>query len=172
MSVVEPSRTVAATRRALAILLGVAAVTIVLDQATKVIVVDALDGDYRRVAVTSFFNLVLTHNTGISFGLLTGSAWWHPWLLVVLALAVVAGLTSWLWRQPDPLLAVGVGLVAGGALGNVVDRIRLGAVIDFLDFHLGGWHWPAFNVADSAIAVGVGVLLFDGLFREPGRSKE
>jgi signal peptidase II len=104
--------------------------------------------------------------------LLSGSAWWHPWLLTALALAVVAGLVTWLWRQPDPLLAVGVGLVSGGALGNVIDRIRLGAVVDFLDFYLGGWHWPAFNMADSAIAIGVGVLLFDGLFREPARSKE
>lgn len=171
MSVSGPSGATA-TRRMLVILIGVAALTVVLDQATKFVVVEALGDGYRRVPVTSFFNLVLTHNTGISFGLLSGSAWWHPWLLVALALAVVAGLTVWLWRQPDPLLAAGVGLVSGGAFGNVIDRIRLGAVIDFLDFHLGGWHWPAFNVADSAIAVGVGVLLFDGLFREPARSKQ
>ena len=76
---------------------------------------------------------------------------------------IVAGLVYWLRRVTSPLLAVAIGLIIGGAVGNVVDRIRLGAVVDFLDFHIGSWHWPAFNLADSAICVGVAAMLLDGL---------
>jgi signal peptidase II len=84
----------------------------------------------------------------------------------VLALGIVVALLVWLRRQPEPFLALAVGLIAGGALGNVIDRIRFRAVVDFLDFHFGAWHWPAFNLADSAITVGVALLVFDGLFRQ------
>jgi signal peptidase II len=85
-------------------------------------------------------------------------------LLFSLAAAlIVAGLVYWLRRVTSALLAVAIGLIIGGAVGNVVDRIRLGAVVDFLDFHIGSWHWPAFNLADSAICVGVAAMLLDGL---------
>jgi signal peptidase II len=81
----------------------------------------------------------------------------------VVAGAIVAGLLWWLARTESPLLAVAIGLIVGGAIGNVADRVRLGAVVDFLDFHLGSWHWPAFNLADSAICLGVAAMLLDGL---------
>ncbi|MFQ5773121.1 MAG: signal peptidase II [Kiloniellaceae bacterium] len=160
------------TKRALGVALAVAAAVVLLDQASKWVILAAVMQPPRVIEVTGFFNLVLTYNTGISFGMLRGTAPWQAWALVALALAVVAGLFMWLRRQPDPLLAVAVGLVAGGALGNVVDRMRLAAVVDFLDFHLGAWHWPAFNLADSAITMGVALLVFDGLFREARGSKK
>jgi signal peptidase II len=86
-----------------------------------------------------------------------------PWLLSGLALAVVIGLLVWLRRTEHWLIAIGLGLVIGGALGNVVDRLRYGAVVDFLDFHAAGYHWPAFNVADAAICIGAAVIVVDGL---------
>jgi len=86
-----------------------------------------------------------------------------PWLLSGVALAVVVTLLFWLRRSEHAMLAVGLGLVIGGALGNVVDRARYGAVVDFLDFHVAGWHWPAFNFADAGICIGAGLILVDGL---------
>ncbi|MHA1600732.1 MAG: signal peptidase II, partial [Alphaproteobacteria bacterium] len=107
----------------------------------------------------------------VSFGLFGGETAWKPWLLSALAVAIVAALFVWLRRQPEPLLAVAVGLVAGGAIGNTIDRLRFGGVVDFLDFHLGGWHWYAFNVADAGVVVGVALLVLDGLFQGRGSSK-
>jgi signal peptidase II len=146
--------------------LCVAAVIVVLDQLTKAAVLalfvhQGLD-DGTRVA--PFFNLVLTFNRGVSFGLLSAGGGGRGALLFALvAGAIVAGLLWWLARAESPLLAVAIGLIVGGAVGNVIDRIRLGAVVDFLDFHLGSWHWPAFNLADSAICLGVAAMLLDGL---------
>jgi signal peptidase II len=86
-------------------------------------------------------------------------------VLSVVAVAIVVVLLFWLSRVVSPLLAVAIGLIIGGAIGNIIDRIRLGAVVDFLDFHIGSWHWPAFNLADSAICIGVAAMLLDGLLR-------
>jgi signal peptidase II len=146
--------------------LSVAALTVILDQLTKAAVLAffahaGLD-DGTRVA--PFFNLVLTYNRGVSFGLFnSGSGGRDALLFSLVAGAIVAGLVWWLARAESPLLAVAIGLIVGGAAGNVADRIRLGAVVDFLDFHLGSWHWPAFNLADSAICIGVAAMLLDGL---------
>jgi len=113
--------------------------------------------------VTSFFNLTLTYNRGISFGLFNGGAGLNALVFSLAAAAIVALLVLWLNRVESPFLAVAIGLIVGGAAGNVIDRIRLGAVVDFLDFHAGSLHWPAFNVADSAICIGVAAMLLDGL---------
>ena len=113
------------------------------------------------IEVTSFFNLVLVGNTGVSFGLFRGAG--ARWFLVAVSLAVVVALLVWLWRARAMLIQLGVGLVIGGALGNVIDRVRLGAVVDFLDFYAFQVHWPAFNLADSAIVAGVIVLVLDGV---------
>jgi signal peptidase II len=94
---------------------------------------------------------------------------WMPWLLLGFALAVAGGLGVWLMRARNRWLGAGLGLVIGGAIGNAIDRVRLGAVVDFLDVHAAGYHWPAFNVADSAITVGVLLLLFDSLKSNPAR---
>ena len=137
--------------RILSIVLGL--VVIAADQASKITSVMAYDG---VVEVTSFFNLVLVLNHGVTFGLFQQSEQAGVWMLVGLSLAISFYLL-WLWWQSsaryENLLLMAV---IGGALGNVIDRIRLGAVIDFLDFHLLGYHWPAFNIADAAIVMGIG----------------
>ena len=147
--------------------IGVAAIVVVLDQVSKAAVLAHFaDSAVAVERVTPFFNLVLTYNRGMSFGLFnTVAAGGGPnaVLFSLAAAAIVAGLLYWLSRVTSPLLAVAIGLIIGGAIGNVVDRIRHGAVVDFLDFHIGSWHWPAFNVADSAICVGVAAMLLDGL---------
>jgi signal peptidase II len=156
---------------ALGLALGLAAVVLVLDQASKWVILTQVMQPPRVVEVTGFFNLVLTYNTGISFGWLGGEAVaWKSWALGGLALAVSAGLLYWLARQPERILSLAVGLIVGGALGNALDRAYRPGVVDFLDFHLFGWHWPAFNLADSSIFLGVVILVLDGLFRAPVRS--
>ncbi len=118
------------------------------------------------VTVTSFLNLVLVNNRGVTFGLLNKfDQQWMSYLLLGVAAVILFLLSRWLWRTSSTLVAVALGLIMGGAIGNVIDRIRFGAVIDFLDFHLAGYHWYSFNLADSAIVTGVGLLLLDGLIR-------
>lgn len=144
----------------LGFLLGLA--ILVGDQVTKWLVVEAL-ADGPNVEVTSFFNLVLVGNRGISFGVLNSGAAHNRWLLSGLAILIGAGLLVWLVRERRALPRLAIFAVLGGALGNLIDRLRLGYVVDFLDFHVGTYHWPAFNVADSAIVVGAILLLIDGL---------
>ena len=156
----------------LGLALALAVVVLALDQASKWVILTQVMAPPQVVEVTGFFNLVLTYNTGVSFGLFGGAAApWKPWALGGLALAVSAGLLYWLAREPERLLGLAVGLIVGGALGNALDRAHQPGVVDFLDFHLAGWHWPAFNLADSSIFLGVAILIFDGLFRERVRSK-
>ena len=140
--------------------LVIAGAVVVLDQLTKWAILTSLDG---AVAVTPFFNLVVVWNRGVSFGMFGSDGALAPWILSGLALAVVVALLVWLRQVDHPLPGVGLGLIIGGAVGNVIDRVRFGAVLDFLDVHALGWHWPAFNVADSAICIGAAFLLVDGL---------
>ncbi len=142
-----------------------AGAVVALDQLTKWLVLAAFEEPPFGIVVLPVFNLVLVWNRGISFGMFNQESALGPWLLIALAVAIVVGLLVWL-RQLDSVWPVSaIGLVIGGAIGNSIDRLRFGAVVDFLDFHLMGYHWPAFNVADTAIVVGVGGLLVDGLFR-------
>jgi signal peptidase II len=149
-------------RRGLLAALAVA----VLDQLSKAAVLsffaDRAHGS-RAVPVTSFFDFVLTFNRGMSFGLFSGAAGPNALLFSLAAAVIVGGLCWWLYRVADPFLGIAIGLIIGGAVGNVVDRLRLGAVVDFLYFHAGQWYWPAFNFADSAICLGVAAMLLDGL---------
>jgi signal peptidase II len=148
--------------------LAVAAAVAILDQLSKAAILGhfAANG-FGGERLTSFFNLVLVYNRGVSFGLFNAGAGSgagvNALVFSLVAAAVVLALIYWLRRVSSPLLAVAIGLIIGGAVGNVIDRIRLGAVVDFLDFHVGLWHWPAFNLADSAICVGVAAMLLDGL---------
>jgi signal peptidase II len=114
-----------------------------------------------RQKVTEFFNLVLVFNRGISFGMLNSGL--GPLVFAGVAIAVILVLIYMLMRVQTKLAAIAIGLLIGGAAGNVLDRFRHGAVVDFLDFHAFGYHWPAFNVADSAIVLGVGLLLLQSL---------
>ena len=163
---------VPSTARALATSGGLIGAVTLLDQASKWFVVDYFLNRPGVVEVTGFFNIVLTHNTGISFGIFSGSNDWVRWALVAAAFGIMAVLLEWLRRQPGTFLAIATGLICGGAVGNVIDRIRTGAVVDFLDFYLGTWHWPAFNLADAAITLGVLGLILDGLFQPPSSSND
>ena len=145
--------------------LAVAAGVAILDQLGKLWVLHrfAAEPGLRSLSFGGVFNLVLTMNRGMSFGLFNNSATANALIFTAIALVIVAGLLAWLHVTEDALLSVAIGLVIGGALGNVADRLTRGAVVDFLDFHLGAWHWFAFNLADAAISVGVGLMVFDGL---------
>jgi signal peptidase II len=148
------------------------------DQATKTWAVDVLRPYEVRPVVDGWFNLNLAYNTGAAFSFLSDAGGWQRWFFAGLAAVVCVVLTVWLARldRSERAAAAGLALVIGGAVGNLVDRLRLGYVVDFLDFYhpaLAGWpgfsaegHWPAFNVADSAITVGV-VLLLAGTLRRP-----
>jgi signal peptidase II len=140
--------------------LALAALVLVLDQISKTWVL----ANFRlmdRQIVTSFFNLVLVFNAGASFSFLADAGGWQKWFFVVLALGISLWLLSLLKKHAhERLMPAALSLILGGAIGNVVDRLRFDAVVDFLDFHLAGYHWPAFNVADSAIFVGVALMLW------------
>ena len=133
-----------------------AVVAFALDQATKALAIANADTLSSGLNVVSGFNLVLLRNTGVSFGMLGDVP---PFALVALALVIVAWLAVLAFRAERSSDALGYGLIVGGALGNVVDRLRLGGVTDFLDFYIGETHWPAFNLADTAIFCGVVVLI-------------
>lgn len=109
--------------------------------------------------VFAFFNLVVVWNQGVSFGLLSNDSDYGPYLLIGLSFVIAIGFAIWMFRTENPIHHLGIGLVIGGALGNVIDRFRFGAVFDFLDVHAFGYHWPAFNIADSAICIGVFILM-------------
>jgi signal peptidase II len=159
-------------RRPLAIGLGIAALALVADQATKTAVLAHFSGgEDRIVTLAPFLNLVLVANHGVSFGLFNTGAGWRPWLFSGVAIAIV-GVLLWLLRtQKSPFNVAGMGLIIGGAIGNLIDRVRFGSVVDFVDFHIGDWHWYVFNVADAAICVGVGLLLLDSLLARPESPK-
>ena len=146
---------------------GVAAalLAVVVDQATKAWALAALWPPYSEgIALLPVLNLRLGFNTGVTFGMFRESAADAVWVLVAIKLGVVALLGWWLWRTRLRAAALGLGLIIGGALGNIIDRIVQGAVTDFVDAHYAGWHWPTFNMADVAIVCGVG-LLFLASFR-------
>lgn len=144
-----------------------AALVVLLDQAVKQWALARLFYPPDRIEVLPFFNLVPVWNRGVSFGLLANDSPWGPWLLGGFALAVSAVMVVWMARAGSRFLVVGLGLVVGGALGNAGDRALHGAVVDYIDLHYAGWHWPAFNIADTAITIGVVFILLDAVFAGP-----
>jgi lipoprotein signal peptidase len=146
--------------------LGVLAAVLVLagDQGSKWWVLEVLRLPERRsVPVLPVLNLTLVWNRGVTFGLLNTLGDWSAPALGVAALAIVVALGVWLRRAERGLVAVALGAIAGGAVGNVIDRVRFGAVVDFIHVHVSGWSWYVFNVADAAIVCGVAALVLDGL---------
>ena len=143
--------------------LAVSAAVIVVDLATKAWVSSAFQyGEVRNVL--PFFNLVLVHNTGAAFSFLAGASGWQRWFFTAITIAISAFIVVMLRRHHDDrLMAAALALVLGGALGNLYDRVTLGHVVDFVQLHAAGWYFPAFNVADSAITVGVALLIWDSL---------
>jgi len=155
----------ASTPHSLMFWLGIAVIVIALDQLTKTLILQHFQlGDARPL--TDFFSVVRVHNTGAAFSFLAGASGWQRWFFVGLGL-VAAGFIVWMLRTQghQKLLAWSLSLILGGALGNVIDRLLHGYVVDFLDFHWAGWHFPAFNVADAAISVGAALLIFDEISR-------
>ena len=144
-----------------------ALITMVFDQLTKWWVLEGLMQPPRMIILTPFFNLVSGWNRGVSFGMFSSNSPWSSWLLSLLALGIVAFLVHWLRKADRRHNIIAIGLIIGGAIGNVIDRVIHGAVYDFLDFHIAGHHWPAFNIADSGITIGAVILILDSLLRKP-----
>lgn len=141
-----------------------AQLVLVADQASKWWVLEMLRLPERgQVPVLPMLSLTMVWNQGVTFGLFHQTGAWGPWLLAGVALAVVVALAVWLLRAENTMVAVSLGAIGGGAVGNVIDRLRFGAVVDFLHAHAFGWSWYVFNVADAAIVCGVAVLVLDGL---------
>ena len=153
------------SRQGLVLWLGIALLVLLIDQFTKVLVLGAFQlGD--STPVTSFFNLVRVHNHGAAFSFLAAAGGWQRWLFT--GIGVVATLFMlWMLRSHagQTLFCLAISLILGGAVGNVIDRLLHGYVVDFLDFFWGRWHFPAFNVADSAITLGAGLLILDEILR-------
>lgn len=166
----EPARTDGGRPPWLWLLVSLAVV--VADQLTKQLVVRQFEL-YERLVITPFFDIVRLHNTGAAFSLLADRDGWQNSLFAGLAVVISLVLLWWLRRLPAGLVVapLGLTLVLGGALGNLIDRLVYGHVVDFLLVHYEGWSWPAFNIADSAISCGVVLLLLDGLFLEKRRQQ-
>ncbi len=144
--------------------LGTAAAAIALDQVSKGLIFGYLSETQPVVEITPFFNLVSAWNTGVSFSMFNNLGGDGVYILSAFSLLVVGFLLYWLKREQNLLVQISLGLVIGGAIGNVLDRVRIGAVFDFLDLHCLGYHWPAFNLADSFICIGALLIVFDGFW--------
>lgn len=146
--------------------LGLIAALIVLfvDQASKWWVLHGIDlPDVGNIDLLPVLSLTMVWNRGVTFGLLNGLGAWGSWLLALGALLIVSVLGVWLRRAESRRVAIALGAIAGGAVGNVIDRLRFGMVVDFIHAHAFGWHWYVFNIADAAIVCGVGALILDSL---------
>jgi signal peptidase II len=142
--------------------LWISVLSLLLDQASKL----AVDGSmqlFESIPLLPYFNLTYVHNTGAAFSFLSDAGGWQRWLFAGLAVVMSSIIGLWLARlkQHETLMAVALALVLGGAIGNLIDRVAYGYVIDFLDVYYQDWHWPAFNIADSAICVGVALMLLE-----------
>jgi len=146
----------------------IAFVTALLDQYSKAYVfVFLLDKDGNAMEILPFFNLVMVHNFGVSFGMFNNVQYGHL-ILSVVAILITIMLLVWMWRAKKLYFSLALGLIIGGAIGNITDRVLYGAVADFLDFHIGAYHWPAFNLADSCVFVGVALVLLENFFTAKG----
>jgi signal peptidase II len=155
------------TRGRIYLIAAIAAILgVIADQGSKwaLLEIVGLRENPRNIRVLPVFDIVMWWNQGTSFSLFRTGEAWGPYIFSIAALAIIGILVLWLSRIVSPILAAALGAVIGGALGNVVDRLRFGAVADFFYAHLGEYGWPAFNIADSLIVVGIGVLVFDGMF--------
>ncbi len=159
---------------ATAIRLGAISAVVVLaaDQGSKYWILNVLDlPDLRQVVLLPVLNLTMVWNQGVTFGLLNGLGSWSHIALAAIALVVVGILCLWLRRADNALVALSIGAIAGGAIGNVIDRLRFGAVVDFIHAHVGQWSWYVFNVADAAIVCGVALLILESQLLRHSREK-
>jgi signal peptidase II len=147
----------------------IAGLVVAADQITKWMVLSHLPLYHSIVVIPGFFNLTHIHNPGGAFGFLSGQSSNIRHFMFVVVSLLATGLIFWFYYKTPrshPLLAAGFAMIFGGALGNLIDRLRFGKVVDFLDFYLSGWHWPAFNVADSAISVGIAIFVYHLIFKK------
>jgi signal peptidase II len=145
--------------------LSLALLLALLDQLTKVLILGAFEHGHTT-AVTSYFNLVRVHNSGAAFSFLAGASGWQRWFFTAIGVAATVFIVYLLRAHPgQKLFCFALACILGGAVGNVIDRLLHGYVVDFLDFHWGGWHFPAFNLADSAITLGAICIILDELLR-------
>ena len=142
--------------------LGLSLLAVILDQLSKLLVSHIMQ-IYQYINIMPFVNLTYVHNTGAAFSFLSEAGGWQRWFFAALAIIISIVIAVWLSRlkSHETLLAVSLSLVLGGAIGNLIDRLAYGYVIDFLDVYVPSWHWPAFNVADSAITLGVVLMLLE-----------
>jgi signal peptidase II len=149
------------------------ALVVVLDQATKWLA-EALLQPYVTHPVVPMLNMTLMYNEGAAFSFLAGAGGWQRWFFIGFASLMTLVLTVWLLRLPvrDRLTAVSLALIVGGAVGNLIDRVLTGRVVDFIDVYYGTWHWPAFNIADSAISLGVVIMVVLAFRKEPEAEEE
>jgi signal peptidase II len=137
-----------------------------VDQVSKWLILDRIGGVQRTIEVTPFLNFVLVWNKGVTFGFFNRNQQHYlPYILIAVAALILLLLGRWLWKTSSTAVALALGAIMGGAVGNVIDRLHYGAVVDFLDFYYRSYHWYAFNVADAAIVTGVALLLIDGMVR-------
>ena len=142
----------------------IALLVVIIDQLTKYIVLHHVLKEYAAVIITPFFDIVRAWNTGVSFSMFNNWGISGVYILSGVALLIVCFLVKWLSTEKNRTMQLALGFIIGGAIGNVIDRVRLGAVFDFLDFHLGDSHWPAFNAADSFICIGATVIIIHSVF--------
>lgn len=151
--------------------LSAALVVFVLDQVSKYWIMNDVLAEKAMIIFTPFFSLVRAWNTGVSFSMFNNWGLSGVIVLSFVAFVIIFFLVRWLKTEKSPLVQLSLGFIIGGALGNVVDRVRLGAVFDFLDFSFGSYHWPAFNVADSFICIGACIVIAHGLLVKPSETK-
>jgi len=166
-----PQRSALEAQRGASAWLMLSALVVIADQVSKAWIVRHF-AEFEFVSLLPILDITRMHNVGAAFSFLASASGWQRWLFIALAVAVSIGIIVWmlrLQRNAHALLSCGLALVLGGAVGNVIDRIRLGHVVDFIHFHWGRAYFPAFNVADSAITVGAACLLLDALLE--GRQK-
>lgn len=157
-------RSLFVTRSSLWVWFSISAVVVVIDQLVKYLVIQRFN---FSTEITSFLNITIAYNSGAAFSFLSQAAGWQRWFFISISILVSIGIIIWISTQRmKQYRAFPLALILGGALGNLIDRLRLGYVIDFIDFHLGAWHFATFNLADSAITMGVFIWALQELFRE------
>jgi len=155
--------------------IGLAMFVVIVDQVTKMLIMKNFALYEQQNIIPGFFNLVYVTNTGAAFGFLAGGKSWLRQLFFVSVAIVALGVIVFAYghlKKQSRLFVYALGLIAGGAIGNLIDRLRFGSVVDFLDFYLGSYHWPAFNAADSAITIGVGLFLLGTLLQHAKERRE
>ncbi len=163
----------AINRRVLGGLL-IALAVLALDQVSKGLILDRfalLPPGQRFIPVMPTINFYLAHNRGVTFGMFSEGGGFYPLILALVAGGIVVALVRWLWQAANLQTALALGMVIGGALGNLYDRIWRDGVVDFIDFYVGDWHWYIFNGADAAICLGVAILVLDNLLKRPDQPK-